>query len=57
MHIQKRSVCAEVCADIIEKPSEPIERKTHKCWRRFMNERAQHRAYVPTAHGILNLFC
>ena len=35
-----------------QKSSIPLEQKTHKCWRRFMNQRATDKAYVPTAHGI-----
>ena len=56
MHIQKRSVAAEICADIIKHPTEPIEQKTHKCWRRFMNQRVRDRAYIPTAHGRFQIF-
>ena len=56
MHIQKRSVAAEICTDIIKHPTEPIEQKTHKCWRRFMNKRVRDRAYIPTVHGIFKIF-
>ncbi len=52
MHIQKRAVSANICDGVIQKSSTPIEPKNHKCWRRFMNERAIDRAYIPTMHGI-----
>jgi hypothetical protein len=54
MHIQKRAVNFEACDDFIEKSSMPIEQINHQYWRRFMNERAISRAYIPTDHGI---FC
>lgn len=54
MHIQKRSVSANICKDLLDNSSAPIEQKTHKCWRRFMNARATDRAYVPTPHGIIS---
>jgi hypothetical protein len=54
MHIQKRAVHPDTGDDFIQKLSIPLEQKTHKCWRRFMNERAIDRAYVPTTHGILS---
>jgi monocyte-to-macrophage differentiation protein len=50
MHIQKRAINPDTNDDYGQKSSIPIERKTHKCWRRFMNERAIDRAYVPTTH-------
>jgi predicted membrane channel-forming protein YqfA (hemolysin III family) len=56
MHIQKRAINPDTNDDYGQKSSIPIERKTHKCWRRFMNERAIDRAYVPTTHGILFFF-
>lgn len=63
MQIQKRTVKPDTSEDYIQKSSVPIEQKAHKCWRRFMNERGIHRAYIPTSHGILsicydpNIFC
>jgi len=51
MHIQKRAVGTTVCDDSVQKSSIPIEQKNHKCWRRFMNQRATDRAYIPTIHG------
>jgi hypothetical protein len=53
MHIQKRAVNTDTSDAFVQKPSVPMERKTHKCWRRFMNERVINRAYVPTTHGLL----
>jgi hypothetical protein len=53
MHIQKRAVNTDTSDAFVQKPSVPMERKTHKCWRRFMNERVIDRAYVPTTHGLL----
>ncbi|CAF0949068.1 unnamed protein product [Adineta steineri] len=50
MHIQKRIVVSDTIDDSVQKSSSVIEQKTHKCWRRFMNERAVERAYVPTSH-------
>ncbi|CAF3427601.1 unnamed protein product [Rotaria sp. Silwood2] len=50
MHIQKRTVVSDTIDDSVQKSSIVIEQKIHKCWRRFMNERAIDRAYVPTAH-------
>lgn len=52
MHIQKRVVGAKISNDPLDKLSAPIEQKTHKCWRRFMNARATDRAYIPSDHGI-----
>jgi hypothetical protein len=52
MHIQKRAVNPDNCNGFIKESSLPIEQKNHKCWRRFMNERAINRAYIPTEHGI-----
>jgi hypothetical protein len=54
MHIQKRTVGVNICDGFVEKSSTPIEQKNHKCWRRFMNERATDRAYTPTIHGIFS---
>jgi hypothetical protein len=51
MHVKKRTVNK----DVVQKLSTPLEQKTHKYWRRFMNERAIDRAYVPTNHGIFIL--
>ncbi|CAF3131779.1 unnamed protein product [Rotaria socialis] len=50
MHIQKRIVSTEVRNGFHQESSMPTEQKKHKCWRRFMNERAISRAYIPTAH-------
>ncbi len=60
MHIQKRAVGTSVLDGSPEKPSVPIEQKNHKCWRRFMNQRATDRAYIPTTHGryfVVELNC
>jgi len=55
MHIQKRSVSSNISDDRVQKSTAiPPEQKTHRCWRRFMNERAIDRAYIPTAHGIFS---
>jgi len=55
MHIQKRSVSSNISDDRVQKSTAtPSEPKTHRCWRRFMNERAIDRAYIPTAHGIFS---
>jgi len=54
MQIQKRAVTHEVDNGYIQKSSVPMKSKTHKCWRRFMNERAIDRAYIPTTHGRLS---
>ncbi len=51
MQIQKRAVNRKVDNGYIKNSSIPVEQKTHKCWRRFMNERAIGRAYIPTTHG------
>ncbi len=56
MHIQKRAVNSNTSNGYIQKPSVPIEEKNYKRWRRFMNERAVDRAYVPTIHGIFSFF-
>ncbi|CAF0822388.1 unnamed protein product [Adineta steineri] len=50
MHIQKRIVVSDTIDDSVQKSSSVIEQRNHKCWRRFMNERAVERAYVPTSH-------
>ncbi|CAF1004743.1 unnamed protein product [Adineta steineri] len=50
MHIQKRIVVSDTIDDSVPKSSSVIEQKTHKSWRRFINERAVERAYVPTSH-------
>jgi hypothetical protein len=54
MDIKKRAVCANICNDLVQNSSIPIEEKNHKCWRRFMNKRATDRAYIPTIHGIFS---
>ncbi len=54
MHIQKRTVSANIGDDLVQKSSTSIEQKNHKHWRRFMNERATDRAYIPTNHGIFS---
>jgi hypothetical protein len=56
MHIQKRAVGKSVTDDSLQKSSVPIEQRNHKCWRRFMNQRATNRAYIPTTHGIYIFF-
>ncbi|CAF3825812.1 unnamed protein product [Rotaria sordida] len=50
MHIQKRAVGTSVCNGFLQESSILNEQKKHKCWRRFMNERAINRAYIPTPH-------
>ena len=52
MAVQKRIVQRNGDHHYVQKSSDLLEQKTHKCWRRFMNERTIHRAYVPTSHGI-----
>ena len=51
MHIQKRAVGASICDESVHDSSIITKKVRHKCWRRFMNERATDRAYIPTAHG------
>lgn len=55
MYVQKRQVKLDSSENYPQEPSTSIEQKNHKCWRRFMNERAIDRAYVPTNHGICEL--
>ncbi|CAF3724777.1 unnamed protein product [Rotaria sordida] len=50
MHIQKRTISYDTGDDPSQKSSILKEQKNHKYWRRFMNERAIDRAYVPTTH-------
>jgi hypothetical protein len=57
MHIQKRAINHKVTNGYIKNSSIPMEQKIHKCWRRFMNERAIDRAYIPTTHGRLFSLC
>ena len=52
--MQKRIIHHNTENGFIEKTSISLEQKSHKCWRRFMNERAIDRAYIPTAHGIID---
>ena len=56
MNVQKRTVGFDTGDEFIQKPSIQTEEKTHKCWRRFMNQRAINRAYIPTTHGKLSFF-
>lgn len=52
MLFRKRAVGIQSDEDRVhEKTTQVSTNKKHKCWRRFMNERATDRAYVPTAYG------
>ena len=51
MQTRKRQIHVDAETSVAQKSAEPIEEKTHKCWRRFMNARGIGRAYVPTPHG------
>lgn len=54
MNIQKRVVDRTTDNHFSQKSSVLLEQKPHQSWRRFMNERAIDRAYIPTSHGILS---
>ena len=54
MHVQKRVVSRDTGDDSLQKSAVLLQSTTDRHWRRFMNERAIDRAYVPTAHGNLS---
>lgn len=57
MNIKKRSVNGDTNGDLFKNSPVEKENQTPKNWRRFMNERAIGRAYVPTTHGISLSLC
>lgn len=52
MNIQKRTIDRATNNHFSQKSSVLLEQKARQSWRRFMNERAIDRAYVPTSHGM-----